>query len=655
MERRESAIMQQKNEEEDMATNDQNNFGKFNSTGLALTDLTFLSAKQWKPLMESVLKGLIEKGLGINNHQAEIIQERLGDNITAELSDLLSTLSSGELQPAPLNQQSRGKTTISDQAHLEHLISILEQKGEKANGLKRQLITMYCRNREIDKLEAFTTKLKDQNFTFSAGANAQILEMYVHFEKLDQAMKLYHEIISAQPDFAVDDFKIIRLASLLIKNNKFDEAIKILDTQPSERKLEDRSFAYNSVCWRLLNSLAETKNVEQLKTVFDKLLSKNFIEVNNVLLGPLIKVHILRNDLEEAMKEFEWCSQQHHMTPWKTELACMLIQKEDANNLQKLTDLSTKVHGEVNSLYDLVFAFVECGRIRQARKILETPGLRSRPHRINTACQRYLQEGMVAPLEGLIEATRDLSYIDRTDIYYNLLSHYCNTSETDKALGLWTKMQEEDLAPTKEFLTKLGTYLQCKDIPVPFTIPESTKKSASFKESSVKEGYDIRTFHKSLRLGDVDNALKIKKTLQPDRALSVNENSLLLEALLKHNRMNESLEVLFELLNKGLHPLPRIFRFCLNKFAIKGDIEAMEKIGKSLNDDIKKLCSFDNRLCHCYISAGKCDEYLDKLNKLIMDAKDEDLKQLEASFPRGGASGILESRPDLLNKCKFYT
>jgi len=48
-----------------------------------------------------------------------------------------------------------------------------------------------------------------------------------------------------------------------------------------------------------------------------------------------------------------------------------MIQAEDAVSLQKLTDLSTQVHGEVNSLYDLVFAFVECGRIRQARKILE--------------------------------------------------------------------------------------------------------------------------------------------------------------------------------------------------------------------------------------------------------------------------------------------
>jgi len=47
-----------------------------------------------------------------------------------------------------------------------------------------------------------------------------------------------------------------------------------------------------------------------------------------------------------------------------------LIEAEDASSLQRVTDLSSKVHGEINSLYDLVFAFVECGKIRQARKIL---------------------------------------------------------------------------------------------------------------------------------------------------------------------------------------------------------------------------------------------------------------------------------------------
>lgn len=78
-----------------------------------------------------------------------------------------------------------------------------------------------------------------------------------------------------------------------------------------------------------------------------------------------------RDDIVGALKEFENCVKQYRATPWKNEIAIRLIEKEDAANLQTLVDLSTQVHGEINSLYDLVLSFVECGRIRQARKILE--------------------------------------------------------------------------------------------------------------------------------------------------------------------------------------------------------------------------------------------------------------------------------------------
>lgn len=37
-------------------------------------------------------------------------------------------------------------------------------------------------------------------------------------------------------------------------------------------------------------------------------------------------------------------------------------------------DLSIQVHGELNSLYDMVFAFVLCGKVHQARKLVEVSG-----------------------------------------------------------------------------------------------------------------------------------------------------------------------------------------------------------------------------------------------------------------------------------------
>lgn len=78
-----------------------------------------------------------------------------------------------------------------------------------------------------------------------------------------------------------------------------------------------------------------------------------------------------RNDLEGAMSAFEKACITYQCTPLKNELSKRLIDAEDANSLQRLTDLSTHIHGESNSLVDLVLSFLECGRVHQAKKILE--------------------------------------------------------------------------------------------------------------------------------------------------------------------------------------------------------------------------------------------------------------------------------------------
>lgn len=82
----------------------------------------------------------------------------------------------------------------------------------------------------------------------------------------------------------------------------------------------------------------------QLNELFNILMEKKFLEPSNVLLGPLIKVHLLRNDLDGALKQFEYCCKQFRSTPWKGELMKQLIVAEDASKLQWLADLSTEVY-----------------------------------------------------------------------------------------------------------------------------------------------------------------------------------------------------------------------------------------------------------------------------------------------------------------------
>ncbi|PSN31581.1 hypothetical protein C0J52_21546 [Blattella germanica] len=349
---------------------------------------------------------LLDQGLGLSNSAAERLQDKLGEEMTNEISSLLDKLTSGDLVPSTIRQPGARSSAG------------MERRDENAQSTKRQQFNAFCRNKDLEKVEQLLKEFERENFVLTGGMYAQLLELYYHHEKLEDVMRILETLKEKIPDFNLDQTKIIKAAILLVKNDKFSGT------------LEEKSFQYRSSCWQLLNSLAESGKVDELKQMFNTLVEHNYIDVSNVLLGPLIKVHVLRNDLPQAMEQFEWCCQKYRATPWKSELACKMIQAEDAASLQKLTDLSTQVHGEVNSLYDLVFAFIECGRIRQARKILETPGLRSRPHRLNSACERY-QQG-----------------------------------------GLWTRMQEEDVQPSDEFLTTLGNLLKAEGREVPFVLPE---------------------------------------------------------------------------------------------------------------------------------------------------------------------------------------
>lgn len=101
------------------------------------------------------------------------------------------------------------------------------------------------------------------------------------------------------------------------------------------------------------------------------------------------------------------------------------------------------------------------------------------------------------------------------------------------------------------------------------------------------------------------------------------------------------------------YPLPRIFRFLLNRLAAQGQVEAMSRIGSYLTPKIKKEVSFDNRLCNGYLAAGRAEDYLQVLIIELDEASsqgidDEKLQILKDKFPRGGAMGLLESNPALV-------
>lgn len=608
-------------------------------------------------IVTQILRLLVDEGLSIGSTKAERIQDRLAETMTDEISTLLGKLASGELEPVPIEKQKMlpGFKQF-DVAGLERMIARAADKGENRKELKRQLLVAAIRAKDVEKTEEVLERLKAEGFTFAAGVYAQLVELYASTDKIEEALNAYKQIRAVDPEFALDETKTIKLAQALANADRIDEAIKFLEDNKPKEAVDEKWFNYQNTCWRFLNMLAEKGATADLSRVFDAMVANGYFTPSNSMLGPLIKVHLVKDELKEAVAKFEELSQKYRATPWKNEIACRLIQAEDAASLQRITDLSTEIHGEVNSLYDLVFSFIECGRIRQARKILETPGLKTRPQRINFACERYVSEGMPTALEGLIEATKDLNHIDRTEIYNSLLQTYIKNKEPEKALNLWTAMQEEDdINPSDAFLSSLAQFLKSEGRPVPFNWQDPSKSPAAapgMKEpakapAKVAEKKQstrahplltptVAAFKDAIKSGDVDAILKAKQELLPSDKVSQMMRSEVIEAMVRQDQLQQASKQVFEMLDGKTHPVPRIFRFYLNRVAASGDTETIEKIGKLLNTEQKKIVSFDNRVCHSFIVSGKTDEYLKQLEDRIENAKnDEEVASAAEEFPRG--------------------
>ncbi|CAB3223179.1 unnamed protein product [Arctia plantaginis] len=580
---------------------------------------------------EKLLQGIYDKGLRINTEAAEMLEQYLGESMTTNLSQLLFKLTSSELDVAPIEGPRRVDVGELTTAQMEAQYASLKNKGNtNLTRLQKQLLLAYIKENNLKKLNTHIEELKASNFEITTPTLAQLFEFYCENDEIQKAEECKTEIEKRSPNFLLNKYKLVLMAYALVRANRIDEAIEYLKKHKQTDVADASGFMVNSKCWQMLNTLAEQKNDEKVTELTNTLISCNYIEPSNIILGPSIKVHLLKEDIDSALKTFEHFCKQYRSTPWKGELMKALILKEDATKLQWLADLSTQVHGEVNILHDLVLAFIECGRLRQARRILETPGLQTRNRRLEDACQRYVDEGKSEYLEGLLEATKELSHIDRSNIFYHLLVTYCKADETDKALGLWTVLQEDGEVPSEQFLKYLGQHLKSKNRQVPFVIPE---------DKSVK----------TINPKNVVEKIVTKKELtKPTK----NDVSINIETLTKNGDLSQATDFAIKSIDHGVIPKSNVLKFLLKSLAEGGHVEKIQQLGKQINESLKRRVTYNDKLTLAIFARGAGSQHIDNLMESVQAAKtDEDLENALKHFPRSNALATVVQDEKLVDKC----
>ena len=199
--------------------------------------------------------------------------------------------------------------------------------------------------------------------------------------------------------------------------------------------------------------------------------------------------------------------------------------------------------------------------------------------------------------------------------------------------------------------------------PTPTPDPSLTSESPTLMSIGGESYYSSQTdqtfLHRQLKRavshGEAEKGLSVYLTLERSgKIVNVTETSSLIEQLVRADLTHEATEITRSMLMRNTHPLPKIFRFLLNKLATTGAVEDINAIGQYLSTKIKKDVSYDNRLCNAYLSAGRGAEFLNllvsDLEMAVRNGDEEMLKIIQDRFPRGGAMGLLDNHPELLDR-----
>ncbi|KAK8721005.1 hypothetical protein OTU49_012969 [Cherax quadricarinatus] len=135
-----------------------------------------------------------------------------------------------------------------------------------------------------------------------------------------------------------------------------------------------------------------------------------------------------------------------------------------------MLNLIAECHGPRRARHDLLFACLEAGQPVEARKVVQNLGEELDMKLLNRQFDRYLKTEQDDALRHFLTASRGNTLVDRHRVFSSLLNIYYVQSAGDKALSLWTMMQEESLPPSETFLSTLASVLAANNMKIPFQI-----------------------------------------------------------------------------------------------------------------------------------------------------------------------------------------
>lgn len=565
---------------------------------------------------------------------------------------------------------------------LETKLAELKMENKSIGETLKQLILLLCETENLQK----ALELKAQyESDMAIGGYAALINLCCRHDNAEEALNLKQEVDRKDSSASLDTNKYLALVRVLAKHGKLEDAISILK-EMKEKEIVLRDTTITSF-FHILNVAALRGEADTVKKLHETIVNLGLAKPTANLCSPLITVTLDQGNIPAALDAIIDCHKRYNQMPRLHDVLCKLVEQGDTDLLQKAMDFVNQERGEMTMLYDLFFAFLHTGKYKEARKIIETPGLRARPGRLQWFADKCTATNQVEALENMVEMTQKLFECDRDQMYYYLMKYFKENNDWRKADATWTKMQEENVIPRERTLRILAEILKSNGQEIPFEVPETWYEDTSTSSSVAQRGQTripdlpvdsasdfqrrllklskknniqeaLEVFHEAekkglllglavyssfinalLSHGLLEEAMDVKSKVETRiKGFTLNDaaNSLLIITQVRRDNLKDGVAVLKEMLQTNQVPSQLAIARLIQALGLKGDVEQIQSLEKLMGNmpqsiNLSKML-FVNNLVLAHIKSGNIDAAVQYVEPLYIPSENSQQQLTSMSY-----------------------
>lgn len=285
---------------------------------------------------------------------------------------------------------------------------------------------------------------------------------------VERAIELYKFHLKKNEHFQLDYLLCLQMIHGLIDVNRIDCAKGFLSeiTFYRSNKSHDETSAILISIFKNLNS--KGAEIDEIQRFVDSLIfTRKYVK--SAVLEVLMQIYLEeKKNFLFAVQLFEQIGHTFNRTCYFQSLLNKLIEHELVDDIEKVIQVSQRIHGRQNTILTMACSFVECHRIDQANKIFQSFDINQKESYFLNTIAFFKSKKKPQFLRNLLKALEncDSSSI-RKEIYVALIEMYAYENKCEDLALMCSEMDRENIILDEETLNRLTKLFQQKGLKTP--------------------------------------------------------------------------------------------------------------------------------------------------------------------------------------------